>query len=53
MHHVHLSWVQKCNAVMSVDYEVTLSIKRGGVLFTLVRFEVDCHRYTDVPQVTR
>ena len=42
----NLSWAQKHNSMMSMDYEITLPIKRGGVSFSLMRFEVDCHRYT-------
>ena len=45
IHHIYLSWMQKHNFVMSVYFEATFPIK-GVVLFTLVRFEIDYHRYT-------
>ena len=31
MHHVHLLWVQKHNAMISIDYEVTFAYKKGGI----------------------
>ena len=50
-YHIYLLWVQKCNVVTSGILRPFFLLKGKRVLFTLVRFEIDYHRYTDVPQV--
>ena len=32
-YHVYLSWGQKCNVMMSVYFETTFPIKRGGFVY--------------------
>ena len=43
-HHVYLSWVQKCNFMMSMHFEATFRIKRVGFCLNLTTIV-----HSDVP----